>query len=70
MQTIHITNNKGEVVDKVKRMIHELMIHSTDKKINGIAIQTGLIAYKGQRIVAGLEQQDGKQRWTAYNPRG
>ena len=68
METIHITNDTGSVIDTVKRKIHELMIHTTDPNIKGIAVQTGLITYKGNRIIAGLEQQDGKRRWTAFAP--
>ena len=68
MERIDITDDKGEVIDTVKRKIHELMIHRSDPNINGFAIESGWINYKGRRILAGLEQQDGAQRWKAFAP--
>ena len=65
-ETIYITDNKGNVVDKVKRKIHDLMIHSRDKNIEGLAIQTGYIVYKGKRFISGLERINSKQRWIAF----
>ena len=68
METIHITNDTGGIIDTVKRKIHELMIHTSEPNTNGFAIQSGWITYKGKRILAGLEEQDGTQRWKAFAP--
>ena len=69
-ETIHITDNNGDVTAIVKRKIHDRMVHSTDPDIKGYAIESGYITYKGGRFIAGLERLNGRgsERWTAFSP--